>query len=101
MRELRNVLERGIVVSTGPSSRRGDLGLVLQDGASAPMPEHPASLEEIERQHIASVLRQTAGNVTHAARILDIDRVTLYAKIRKYGLKRAEDGEFEPVAQGR
>ena len=77
------------------------LGLVLQDGASAPMPEHPASLEEIERQYIASVLRQTAGNVTHAARILDIDRVTLYAKIRKYGLKRAEDGEFEPVAQGR
>ena len=101
VRELRNVLERALVVSEGPVLEARHLGLVLQDGASAPMPEHPASLEEIERQYIASVLRQTAGNVTHAARILDIDRVTLYAKIRKYGLKRAEDGEFEPVAQGR
>ena len=101
VREPRNALQRALVVSEGPVLEARHLGLVLQDGASAPMPEHPASLEEIERRYIASVLRQTAGNVTHAARILDIDRVTLYAKIRKYGLKRAEDGEFEPVAQGR
>ena len=74
----------------------------LQEGAGAgPMPEHPASLEEIERQYIGSVLKQSGGNVTQAARILDIDRVTLYAKIRKYGLKRAEGGEFEPSVSNR
>jgi transcriptional regulator with GAF, ATPase, and Fis domain len=101
VRELRNVLERAIVVSEGPVLEARHLGLVLQDGAGAPTPEHPASLEEVERQYIGSVLKQSGGNVTQAARILDIDRVTLYAKIRKYGLKRAEDGEFEPAAPAR
>ncbi len=95
VRELRNVLERAIVVADGPILRPAHLGLTLREGETPPA--HPASLEEIERQHIASVLHQTGGNVTQAARILDIDRVTLYAKIRKYGLKRAEDGEFEPA----
>ena len=45
------------------------------------------------------MLKNTAGNVTQAARILDIDRVTLYNKIHKLGLKRAEDGVFEPAAE--
>jgi len=82
------------VVSDGKTLKASHLGLTLREGEA---PAHPASLEEIERQHIASVLHQTGGNVTQAARILDIDRVTLYAKIRRYGLKRAEDGEFEPA----
>jgi DNA-binding NtrC family response regulator len=102
VRELRNVLERAIVVSDVPVLEARHLGLNLQEGAgSGPMPEHPASLEEIERQYIGSVLKQSGGNVTQAARILDIDRVTLYAKIRKYGLKRAEGGEFEPASSSR
>jgi DNA-binding NtrC family response regulator len=102
VRELRNVLERAIVVSDVPVLEAQHLGLNLQEGgASSSTPEHPASLEEIERQYIGSVLKQSGGNVTQAARILDIDRVTLYAKIRKYGLKRAEDGEFEPSASSR
>jgi DNA-binding NtrC family response regulator len=95
VRELRNVLERALVVSTGPVLQAGHLGLTLR---GAEMPEHPASLSEVERQHIAAVLKETGGNVTQAARILDIDRVTLYSRIRKYGLKRADDGEFEPAA---
>jgi two-component system response regulator AtoC len=95
VRELRNVLERAVVVSTGPVLQAGHLGLTLR---AEEMPEHPASLSEVERQHIASVLKETGGNVTQAARILDIDRVTLYSKIRKYGLKRADDGEFESAA---
>ncbi len=93
VRELRNVLERALVVSTGTLVEARHLGLTVGGGAAAPA--HPASLEEVERQYIADVLKQTAGNVTQAARILDIDRVTLYAKIKKWGLKRAEDGEFE------
>ena len=62
-------------------------------------PSHPASLAEIERQHIAAVLQNTGGNVSQAARILDIDRVTLYNKIHKFGLKRADDGVFEPATE--
>ncbi len=95
VRELRNVLERAIVVSTSPILQAHDLGLSLRADET---PDHPASLAEVERLHIASVLKQTGGNVTQSARILDIDRVTLYSKIKKYGLARADGGEFEPVS---
>jgi two-component system response regulator AtoC len=91
IRELRNILERGIVVATGSVLQPDDLGL----SGPASHSEHTdtgATLDEIERRHIAAILHQTGGNVTHAARILDIDRVTLYNKIRKYNLRRAEDG---------
>jgi two-component system, NtrC family, response regulator AtoC len=96
VRELRNVLERGVVVSRGPLLLPPDLGLTLR---GEEMPAHPASLAEVERQHIAAILKNTGGNVTQAARILDIDRVTLYSKIHKLGLKRADDGVFEPAPE--
>ena len=45
------------------------------------------SLDEVEKQHIAAVLASTGGNVTRAAEILQVDRVTVYNKIKKYGLR--------------
>ncbi len=89
VRELRNVLERGIVVAKSPIIQAGDLGLTLSPQREV-HPPHPASLSEIEKQHISMVLQETGGNVSQAARILDIDRVTLYNKIKKYNLKREE-----------
>ena len=44
------------------------------------------SLEEVERQHIARVLAIEDGNLSSVAKILRINRSTLYAKIKKYGL---------------
>jgi transcriptional regulator of acetoin/glycerol metabolism len=44
-------------------------------------------LEEVERAHIERVLRETEGNLSRAARLLAIDRTTLYNKLRRYGLK--------------
>ncbi len=41
----------------------------------------------VERAHIERVLRETGHNLSRAARILDIDRTTLYSKIKRYGLK--------------
>ena len=99
VRELRNVLERGLVVARGPRIEAHDLGLTV-DAPGDLVPEHPASLAEVERQHITRVLSQTGGNVTHAARILDIDRVTLYSRIRKYGLRRGEEEAETPPDQG-
>jgi len=90
VRELRNVLERGIVLTTGSVLRPEQLG-ALGDGQ--PGDKKPLSLEQMERRHIAEILRQTAGNVSQAARVLDIDRATLYTKIRKYDLRREEDAE--------
>jgi sigma-54 dependent transcriptional regulator, acetoin dehydrogenase operon transcriptional activator AcoR len=44
------------------------------------------SLEEVEKQHIITVLNESMGNVTTAARILGIGRNTLYRKLEKYGI---------------
>jgi DNA-binding NtrC family response regulator len=99
VRELRNVLERGAVVARGPVIELLDLGLdAAVPGDTAPRGEAPtspdASLDEVERRHIAAVLSHTGFNVSQSARVLGVDRVTLYNKMRKYGLKR--DGEDEP-----
>jgi DNA-binding NtrC family response regulator len=90
VRELRNVLERGAVVAQGTTIQLSDLGLPLR-GEAAPKPGTMASLEEVERRHVAAVLSHTGGNVSQSARILGIDRVTLYNKMKKWGLRR--DGE--------
>jgi two-component system response regulator HydG len=45
-------------------------------------------MEAVEAAHVGRVLRMTGGNVMKAARILNIDRVTLYNKIKKYNLPR-------------
>jgi DNA-binding NtrC family response regulator len=100
VRELRNVLERGAVVARGPVIERSDLGLTLQAGPDpqgpppSPASDPTESLDEVERRHIAGVLAHTGFNVSQSARVLGVDRVTLYNKMRKYGLKR--DGEDEP-----
>jgi DNA-binding NtrC family response regulator len=90
VRELRNVLERGAVVAPGPVIQLNDLGLPSKTDAP-PRPGTLASLEEVEKRHVAAVLAHTGGNVSQSARILGIDRVTLYNKMRKYGIRR--DGE--------
>jgi DNA-binding NtrC family response regulator len=92
VRELRNVLERGAVVATGPVIQLSDLGLPSK-GDAPPRAGALASLEEVEKRHIAAVLSHAGGNVSQSARILGIDRVTLYNKMRKYGIRR--DGEHE------
>jgi DNA-binding NtrC family response regulator len=81
VRELRNILERAMVVAAGPYIEAADLNL--------PANAEPAgeTLDAVEHHHIAKVLERTGGNVSHAARILEIDRVTLYNKIRKYHLR--------------
>jgi two-component system, NtrC family, response regulator AtoC len=94
VRELRNVLERGAVVASGPVIGLADLGMTARGGEPAAGPAAAlASLEEVERRHVATVLAHSAGNVSQSARILGIDRVTLYNKMRRWGLRR--DGEEE------
>jgi transcriptional regulator with PAS, ATPase and Fis domain len=88
VRELRNALERAVVVAPGNVIEARDLGLqpavALAPGGVALR----SSLEDVERAHIAAVLGDTGFNVSQAARVLGIDRVTLYNKIRKYGLRK-------------
>jgi DNA-binding NtrC family response regulator len=90
VRELQNAIERAVVVGRGDAVRAEDLPLrVTQAAAGGP---GPGSLAEAERAHVLSVLDASGWNITRAARVLDVDRVTLYNKIRKYELKKPENG---------
>jgi DNA-binding NtrC family response regulator len=93
VRELRNVLERGMVVAKGTLIQSEDLGLVSSGFHAEPF-DTRLTLDDVERRHITAVLQHAGGNVTQAARTLAIDRVTLYNKIKKYGLRRGDDDGF-------
>jgi len=90
VRELRNVLERAVVVASTSAIQAPDLGLLEPARGGGGAPGDLATLEQVERRHIAHVLARTGGNITQAARALDIDRVTLYNKIKKYHLREVE-----------
>jgi DNA-binding NtrC family response regulator len=93
IRELRNVLERGMIVGRGepqlqlrslPSEVRGASGgAVPADGMEL------RALADVERLHIERVLRLHEGNRTRAARDLGISRATLIKKVKEYGLTGA------------
>jgi len=91
VRELQNAIERAVVVGRGEVVQAADLPLRVTQSPSAAAPG-PGSLAEAERAHVQSVLEATGWNITRAARILDVDRVTLYNKIRRYELKKPDDG---------
>jgi DNA-binding NtrC family response regulator len=85
VRELQNAIERAMVVGKPPSIRTEDWPFQLNTRPKVPQAD---SLAEVERQHIINILDRTGWNITRAAEILKIDRVTLYNKIEKYGLRK-------------
>ncbi len=86
VRELENAIERAMVVTQGEVIEREHLPL---NAAMGPANEGKR-LEDIEQRHIEQVLRENGWNVSRSAAVLDIDRVTLYHKIEKFGLKRVQ-----------
>jgi DNA-binding NtrC family response regulator len=80
VRELENAVERAMVVAQEPELREEDFTLKLGAAPEAA----PQTLEEVERAHILKVLEECGGNQTRAAEKLDIDRVTLYNKLKKW-----------------
>jgi DNA-binding NtrC family response regulator len=97
IRELRNVLERAILL--GGSARIDLQDLRFDDGlASLATPSDSSlTLLEVERRHIELVLREENGHVERAARRLGIPRSSLYQKIKQLGL-RPSPTEVEPGA---
>ncbi len=88
VRELENAIERAMVVGTPPAIRARDLPVPGPAGGEGAARPGGTSLAAVEREHIQRILLKHRGNVTRAARELEIDRVTLYNKIKKYGLRR-------------
>jgi two-component system response regulator HydG len=83
VRELENAVERAMVVAQEPELREQDFifKAMIPNGGSK-------TLEDIEKAHIRRVLEQCGWNQTRAAEVLDIDRVTLHHKIKRYGWSR-------------
>jgi len=86
VRELENALERAMVIGREPEVQAADFPLQV---TLPPQPEGNLALEDVERAHILHVLEVSEWNQTRAAKVLGIDRVTLYNKIKKYGFRKA------------
>jgi two-component system, NtrC family, response regulator HydG len=84
VRELENAVERAMVVAQEPEIRESDFVFKV---AATPN-GGPKSLDEMERAHILQTLESVKWNQTRAAEILQIDRVTLHHKLKKYGWSR-------------
>jgi len=85
VRELANAIERALVVGKPPTVRLEDLPVRLSQETSVADRD---SLAGIEQAHVEGILERTGWNIAQAARILAIDRKTLYLKIEKYGLRK-------------
>ena len=87
VRELENVIERALVIGSGKEIGIGDLPFSHGDGCAS---DSPKSLKAVEKAHISKILEQTGWNISKAAREMDIDRQTLYNKMKKYAIKKGE-----------
>jgi transcriptional regulator with PAS, ATPase and Fis domain len=90
VRELENLVERGVALAKGnvlelahlpDDVKRMGLKVFRRDGGKI------ASLEDQERSYIEWVLQEVDGNRSRAAAILGIDRVSLWRKLKRYGLE--------------
>ena len=102
IRELENIIERLVIFSRGRIIDVDDLALagvrigeriekkaepITSYGPLTQKDGTPLSLNEMEKIHVLSVLEQTGGNRSEAARILGIDRKTLRQKLKKWGVQ--------------
>jgi len=84
VRELENVIERAVIICDSNKIRLEDLSIpaayaVTEKGAVQ-------SLEDMEKEYILRVLKDSNGNQSKASHVLGIDRKTLYLKLKKYGI---------------
>ncbi|MCX4239454.1 sigma-54-dependent transcriptional regulator [Paraliomyxa miuraensis] len=92
VRELENCMERAVALTRGDKIGPTDLPDKVRDHqikavvVSTNDPEDLPTLDELERRYIKRVLEITVGNKSHAARILGVERRTLYRRLDKHGL---------------
>jgi len=102
VRELRNYLERAAAVSPGDTIEVSQVTSITTDspglragfsaGAAAVPQATPVTLEEVEREHILRVVKESDGNRERAAAILGISTRTLYRKLREYETRTSSGG---------
>ncbi|MEX0988467.1 MAG: sigma-54 dependent transcriptional regulator [Bacteroidales bacterium] len=83
VRELENMIERAIVVGNSKEIRLRDLPMGKEMISSS-----VESLGELEKNHITRILDKYDWNISRSARALNVDRATLYNKVKKFKLKK-------------
>ena len=86
VRELENFIERAVILSRGPDLR-APLAEIRRDALE---PAGNRTLEQVEKEHIIRVLRETGGVISTAATRLGMPRTTLNAMMRKLGVSRKD-----------
>ncbi len=86
VRELENFIERSVILSRGPSLR-APLAELREDSPEA---GGSSTLEEVERDHILRIFRETGGVISVAANRLGMPRTTLNAMMKKLGISRSD-----------
>jgi DNA-binding NtrC family response regulator len=90
VRELENVVERAVALQNGPTIQAEDLPESIRNLSIETYRHSPAdipTLEEQEIHYIKWVLEKTGGNKTRAAKVMGIDRVSLWRKLKRYGIE--------------
>ena len=85
LRELNNVVKRAVLLTRGKLITTAELSMAM--GPTKPIPVATLHDEDTERSRIIAALRQTNGNKAKAARLLGVDRKTIYNKIEKLGIE--------------
>jgi DNA-binding NtrC family response regulator len=97
VRELENVIERTASLAPGPLIMPDDLPETVRKAEAAQSPaggdESLLSMDEVQKRHLIRVLRETGGNKVRAAKILGIDRRTLYRMAERFGMDLGESDE--------
>lgn len=86
LRQMKNIIRRATLLATGEFITLAELGNDLQEPITTPSNNIALHNEELEKEHILEALRQTGNNKSKAAKLLNIDRKTLYNKLKQYNL---------------
>jgi len=89
VRELENAIERAMVVSKETMLEEKDF--LLNQPKDDENMSSGLSLEDVEKKHLLRILESNQWNISQSARILGIDRVTIYKKLKKFGIDRPEN----------
>jgi DNA-binding NtrC family response regulator len=87
VRELENAIERAVVVGKERKIMAEDLPIFNPE---APPPVLAKSIKEVEKVHIAQILEENNWNIARTAKILGINRSTLYTKIKTYDIRKQQ-----------
>jgi len=80
VRELENMIEHGVILSQSPAINLAE----LPQDIIRPCAGEEKTIDAVIKSHILNVLEETEGNMTQAAKILGVQRMTLYNKLKKY-----------------